>query len=153
MQGGGSKANAVARRLGGAALVREGTGEIVADLRGIASPLKDGVTWRYMRAARRWGSVTPLILPGRDDRQSRKAHGLVLKALAQAGCTAPVAEVHLQAEPVFPGAEMAGRYRVPAYLKAFPRTHAIITSAEPIAGPIALGSGRHVGLGVMAALD
>jgi CRISPR-associated protein Csb2 len=91
-------------------------------------------------------------MPGRDDRRSRKAHGLVLKALLQAGCTMPVAEIHLQVEPVFPGSEMAGRYRAPAYLEQFPRTHAIITFAEPVPGPLALGGGRHVGLGIFAAL-
>jgi CRISPR-associated protein Csb2 len=152
LQGGGSKALAVARRLAGAALVREGTGEVVADLRAVSLPLQDGVTWRYLRAARRWGSVTPMILPGRDDRRSRKAVGLVIKALAQGGMTTPVEEVHLQPEPVFPGAEMAGRYRVPAYLTEFPRTHAIITFAEPISGPVSIGSGRHVGLGVLAGI-
>jgi CRISPR-associated protein Csb2 len=45
---------------------------------------------------------------------------------------------------------MAGRYRLPEYLKPYPRTHAIITFAEPVPGPVALGGGRHVGLGVMA---
>jgi hypothetical protein len=29
----------------------------------------------------------------------------------------PVAEIHLQRERVFPGAEMAGAYRAPAYIK------------------------------------
>src|SRR5262249_37169486 len=143
----------VARRLGGAALVREGTGEIAGDLRAVTSPLKDSVMWRYLSAARRWGSVTPIVLPGRDDRRSRKAHGLVVKALAQAGYTTPIVEIHLQAEPVFPGAEMASRYRVPPYLKPFPRTHAIITFSEAIAGPVSVGSGRHIGLGLLAALD
>ena len=125
----------------------------MADLRALADPFDDKLTARYLRRARRWGSVTPLVLPGRDDRSSRKAHGLMLKALAQAGYTTPIAEIHLQPEPVFPGAELARAYRVPAYLKEFPRTHAIITFAEALPGPIALGAGRHVGLGVFARLD
>ena len=100
-----------------------------------------------------WGSVTPLVLPGRDDRSARKAHGLVLKALAQAGYTTPVTEVHLQPDPVFPGAEPARAYRAPAYLRDFPRTHALIVFAEPVPGPLALGAGRHVGLGVFAVPD
>jgi CRISPR-associated protein Csb2 len=153
LRGGGSKALAVARRLADAALVREGTGEIAAELRGIASPLKDAVTSRYVRAARRWGSVTPMVLPGRDDRRARKAHGLVLKALAQAGLSTPVTEVHIQAEPVWRGAEMARRYRVPAYLKDYPRTHAVITFADPVLGPLMIGGGRHAGLGVFAGID
>ncbi|HXF87818.1 MAG TPA: type I-U CRISPR-associated protein Csb2 [Xanthobacteraceae bacterium] len=149
--GGGGKAQAVALRLAGASLIEDGTGEIKADLRAI-DPYSDGVSLRYLRKARTWGSVTPLVLPGRDDFRTRKAHALVLKALAQAGYTTPVVEITLQREPVFPGAEMARAYRVPAYLKGFPRTHAIITFSEDVPGPLAIGAGRHIGLGLFAAL-
>ena len=151
--GGGGKARAVARRLGGAPLVEEGTGETRAEL--AAATGDDGVFRHYLPkdGARTWGTVTPMVLPGRDDRRSRKAVGLVLNALAQAGYATPVAEVTLQAAPVFPGQEMAGRYRVPEYLRPYPRTHAIVTFAGPVFGPLAIGGGRHVGLGVMAALE
>ncbi len=150
---GNGGARSVARRLSGASLVEEDTGEIKADLRAIPDPLEDGVSERYLRKARRWGSVTPLVLPGRDDHRSRKAYGLVLKALAQARYTTPIEEIHLQPEPVFPGAETARSYRVPAYLKDLPRTHAIITFAEPVLGPVVIGGGRHVGLGIFVAID
>jgi CRISPR-associated protein Csb2 len=153
LSGGGGKAQAVARRLSGASLVSEDTGEIMADLRAISDRSADSLIARYLRTARRWGSATPLVLPGRDDHRPRKAHALVLKALMQAGYTTPIAEIHLQREPVFPGAELARAYRMPAYLKEFPRTHALITFAEEVQGPIALGAGRHVGLGLCAALD
>jgi CRISPR-associated protein Csb2 len=152
-RGGGGKARAVARRLSGASLTEDGTGEIKADLRELSDPFVDGVAPRYLRKAHRWGSVTPLVLPGHDDYRTRKAHALVLKALAQAGYATPVTEIHLQREPVFPGAEMAHAYRPPAYLKDYPRTHAIITFAESVPGPLALGAGRHVGLGVFAVLE
>jgi CRISPR-associated protein Csb2 len=150
--GGGGKAQGVARRLAGTSLVEDGTGEIKADLREI-DPDTDGVAQRYLRKARTFGSVTPLVLPGRDDFRSRKAHALVLKALAQAGYTTPVVEIALQREPVFPGAEVARAYRVPTYLKEFPRTHAIITFAEEVPGPVVIGAGRHIGLGLFVALD
>ncbi len=150
--GGGGKAQGVARRLAGVSLVEDGTGEIKADLREI-DPDTDGVTLRYLRKARTFGSVTPIVLPGRDDFRSRKAHVLVLKALAQAGYTTPVVEITLQHEPVFPGAEVARAYRVPAYLKEFPRTHAVITFAEEVPGPVVIGAGRHIGLGLFVALD
>ncbi|HXF52811.1 MAG TPA: type I-U CRISPR-associated protein Csb2 [Hyphomicrobiaceae bacterium] len=154
--GGGGKAQGIARRLAGASLYAEGQDENGerkwrADLRAI-DPSGDGVTLRYLRKAHTFGSVTPLVLPGRDDFRMRKAHALVLKGLAQAGYTTPVAEISLQREPVFPGAEMARAYRVPAYLKEFPRTHAIITFSEEVPGPVAIGAGRHIGLGLFAAL-
>jgi CRISPR-associated protein Csb2 len=149
--GGGGKAQAVSRRLADASLVEDGTGEIKADLREI-DPDTDGVTLRYLRKACTFGSVTPLVLPGHDDFRTRKAHALVLKALAQAGYTTPAVKITLQREPVFPGAEVARAYRVPTYLKEFPRTHAIITFAEEVPGPVVIGAGRHIGLGLFAAL-
>ena len=149
--GGGGKAQSVARRLSGESLIEEDTGEIKAYLRAI-DPYADGVTLRYLRKARVFGSVTPLVLPGRDDFRTRKAHALVLKALAQAGYATPAVEITLQREPVFPGAEVARAYRVPTYLKEFPRTHAIITFAEEVPGPVVIGAGRHIGLGLFAAL-
>jgi CRISPR-associated protein Csb2 len=150
--GGGGKAQAVTRRLSGAPLVEDRTGEIKADLRALPDPFADGVAIRYLRKARMWGSVTPVVLPGRDDFRARKTHALVLKALAQAGYTTPIVEIALQREPVFSGAEIAPAYSVPVYLKEYPRTHAIITFGHDVSGPIALGAGRHIGLGVFAAL-
>ena len=140
----------IVRSLSGAPLVDEKTGEIVAELR--ADPFPDTITNRYLRKSRQWGTVTPLVLPGRDDYRTAKAHTLLLKALAQAGYTTPILEIHLQREPVFAGAEIAEAYRVPAYLKSFPRTHAVITFDQEVLGPVAIGGGRHIGLGVFANL-
>jgi CRISPR-associated protein Csb2 len=150
---GGRNAEAVARRLSGASLVEENTGEIKADLRRAETSPRKGIVGRYVAESTVWGSVTPVVLPGRDDYRQRKAHGLILKALAQAGYTTPILEIQLQEEPVFPGAERARAYRAPAYLKQYPRTHAIITFAKPVRGPVAIGGGRHVGLGTFATLS
>jgi CRISPR-associated protein Csb2 len=137
------------RSLSGAPLVDEKAGEI-AELRAV--PVRDTTADRYLSKSRQWGTATPLVLPGRDDYRSAKAHALVLKALAQAGYTTPVLEIHLQREPLFAGAEMAGAYRVPAYLKSFPRTHAVITFDQEVLGPVAIGGGRYIGLGIFANL-
>src|SRR5262249_55211401 len=64
-----------------------------------------------------------------------------------------VVEIHLQPDAVFPGAERAGHYRVPEYLRQFTKTHAIITFSEPVIGPVVIGAGRYVGLGLMAGLS
>ena len=142
----------VIRALGNASLVDE-NGETKCELRPVEWNRELGVFERYRNSAHVWGSVTPVVLPGMDDRRSRKAIGLLTKALAQAGCTTPVVEISLQAEPVFPGAEMARRYIVPKHLEIFPRVHAVITFAEPVIGPVAIGGGRHSGLGVFATID
>lgn len=39
---------------------------------------------------------------------------------------------------------LARAYRVPVYLKEFPRSHAVITFAEEISGPVAIGANRHI---------
>ena len=78
---------------------------------------------------------------------------LVLKSLVHAGIMTPSLEIYLQADPIFPGAERAGRYRVPEYLHQFTKTHAVITFSEPVVGPVVIGAGRYIGLGLMAGLD
>ncbi|MBI2527867.1 MAG: type I-U CRISPR-associated protein Cas5/Cas6 [Candidatus Rokubacteria bacterium] len=108
---------------------------------------------RYVAAATTWGSVTPVLLPGLDDRRSRKAAGLVLKALGQAGYPTPVAEVSVQAEPVFAGAAMSREYVVAEHLRHWPRVHVIVRFSERVPGPVIVGAGRHSGLGVFAALE
>jgi CRISPR-associated protein Csb2 len=152
-EGGGGKARAVARRLAGAPLIEDGTGKVRAELQAVSG--NDGVFARYLprQGARTWGTVTPIVLPGHYNRRSGQAIALVLKALAQAGYTTPVSELTLQAKPVFPGQEKALTYRVPEYFKSYPLTHAIITFAEPLCGPVAVGGGRHIGLGIMATLS
>jgi CRISPR-associated protein Csb2 len=142
----------VIRALGNSSLIDE-EGEVKAELRGADPGREDGVFQQYLRPSRTWGSVTPVVLPGLDDKRSRKAIGLVTKALAQAGHTTRVAEISVQAEPVFPGAEMAGGYILPQHLKRWPCVHVILSFAEPSIGPVVVGGGRHSGLGVFAALD
>jgi CRISPR-associated protein Csb2 len=95
------------------------------------------------------------VLPGHLNGRGleRRQTKLVLKSLAHAGIMTPVSEVCLQANPIFPGAERASSYRVPEYLQQFTKTHAIITFSEPVIGPLVIGAGRYIGLGLMAGLD
>jgi CRISPR-associated protein Csb2 len=142
------RADSLVRRLGSASLSGK------ARLRPIDDPDKDGVLKKYTQAAERWATVTPIVLPGHLGGRglAHRQTKLVLKSLAHTGIMTPVAEIHLQADPIFPGAERAGRYRVPEYLRQFTKTHAIITFSEPVVGPVVIGAGRYVGLGLMAGL-
>ena len=110
---------------------------------------------KYRGAAERWATVTPVVLPGHLSGRglARRQTKLVLKSLVHAGIMTSVAEIHLQPDPIFPGAERAGCYHVPEYLRRFTRTHAIITFSEPVVGPVVIGAGRYIGLGLMAGLD
>ena len=137
------------RRLSGASVAGK------ARLRPIDNPDSDGVLKKYTEASRRWATVTPMVLPGHLNGRglARRQTKLVLKSLAHAGIMTPISEIHLQPDPIFPGAERAGCYRVPEYLSQFTKTHVLITFSEPVVGPLVLGAGRYVGLGLMAGLN
>ncbi|MBT9290787.1 type I-G CRISPR-associated protein Csb2 [Prosthecodimorpha staleyi] len=49
------------------------------------------------------------------------------------------------------GAPVWTRWRLPPSLASRPLTHAVLRFAEPIEGPVILGAGRHVGLGLCRA--
>jgi CRISPR-associated protein Csb2 len=144
-----SRADSLVRRLNGVSLSGK------ARLRPIDNPEKDGVIKKYTEASERWATVTPIVLPGHLNGRGlvRRQTKLVLKSLAHTGIMTPVSEIRLQSEPIFPGAEQAGCYRVPEYLRHFTKTHAIITFSEPVIGPLVIGAGRYVGLGLMAGFD
>lgn len=96
--------------------------------------------------------MTPVVLPGLDDGKQSKAEGLFLKAAAHAGIPIEAIEsVTLRKAPFWPGAEHPRHYFVPEYLRPFARWHAAVRFREPIPGPLAIGAGRYVGLGVFAA--
>lgn len=107
---------------------------------------------RYTSESRNWSSVTPVILPGFDDGKLAKAEKLFLKAIRQAEFPIDaVTELTMRKAPFWPGSLHPRYYHRPRYLKHFPAWHICLQFREPISGPLALGAGRHVGLGLMAA--
>lgn len=164
------------RSLGGAELIDEDTGRCVALL--AASAPEDRALRRYLDEAVNWATVTPVVLPGLDDpgglrerlrharnaaeqkqileRLTRRREGLVRKSLRQAGFAEELvfgAQVETREVGFFAGLERASRYAVPQHLKPFPRFHARITWAKPVAGPLCVGRGRFSGLGLFASHD
>lgn len=148
-----ARSRAVVRGLANETLVDE-RGQHRSYLRYVPDPrAESGVFQSYLQQAVTWGSVTPVILPGLDDRRSRKAVGLVSKSLAQAGYTTPVEGITVQSEPVFAGADLSRRYFVPEHLRRWPCVHVIIKFSQEVPGPVSLGAGRHYGLGAFASLS
>jgi len=96
------------------------------------------------------------------DRLAARIDALLRKAITQAGFTKELAE-HAEIEwrkvGFWPGVEHADRYGVPDHLRRFPRYHVQILwrSAQGtpvrVPGPVCLGGGRFVGLGLFAAAD
>lgn len=111
----------------------------------------------------RWASVTPIILPGHDDREPRKTRKLIEKALAQSEVTQPC-EFDWSAFSYFPkilpvckldNHERQGGHIRPSYLQHQTAVHLTLRFNDNarVPGPITIGSGRHCGFGLMARMD
>lgn len=94
-------------------------------------------------------------------RLSDRIDGLVRKAIVQAGFSDVLAEnavVDWRKVGYWPGVDLADRYGVPDHLKLFPRYHVRIgwrtATGRPtrVPGPVCIGGGRFVGLGLFASL-
>jgi CRISPR-associated protein Csb2 len=116
----------------------------------------------YMQPSARWATVTPVILPGWDDRRRGKAESLFRKAIVQAGFSktlADHADIELRSVSHWPGGDIASRYFVPQHLRDYPRRHCQIAWRDPagnplaIPGPVVIGGGRYCGVGVFAAMQ
>jgi CRISPR-associated protein Csb2 len=104
----------------------------------------------------RWRSVTPVALPMAPRRvragyerslTEAECAGAFINALRHAGITSPVGEVRIQSEPFdargatadsFGSSRFRGRVR-----------HVEVLFRSPVRGPLVIGDGRFVGLGVM----
>jgi CRISPR-associated protein Csb2 len=121
---------------------------------------------RYVRAARRWASATPIVLDrhlkqaGNAAREAEVA-SLICRACVNAGLPEPgriAADKHSAIEGS-PSAYPSGggprwtRWRMPESLASRQLTHAVIEFAEPVRGPVLIGAGRFTGLGLCLLLD
>lgn len=122
----------------------------------------DKVARFYTRPANRWASVTPVILPGHDDKKPAKTRKLIKKALAQSGIEQPC-EFEWSAFSPFRKSFSAHKYNRnkrpqgyfrPGYLEKNTAVHLSLRFDDElnVPGPLLLGAGRHCGLGLMAAL-
>lgn len=121
----------------------------------------DPVVRHYTTVSHDWASVTPVLLPGYDDRKEHRgnhtkrlerAEQLVCKSLAHAGIACR-ADIQLTRVPFVPGTHHAGQYVPRGKLQHYPRYHVRLSFDKVFAGPLSLGAGRHCGFGVFAAVD
>ncbi len=126
-------------------------GETVAFLEPL--PASDWVLRRYAAASDHWSTITPVVLPGHDERSPRKAESLLRKAFLHAGfepeTVASITELEWRKVGFRAGLDHASRYRAPDKI-AGPQFHLRVRFEKPVAGPLAIGSGRFRGLGVFA---
>ena len=123
---------------------------------------RDQVTARYVGSGHQWASVTPVLLPGYDDRKAHRgdhvkrlarAEQLLKKALLQARVSGLLKEAELTRVPYFSGSLHASQYSVRQKLAHYPRYHVRLQFVEPVTGPLAIGAGRHCGFGILATCD
>ena len=120
---------------------------------------------RFERCGRRWRSLTPLALPsarrrrigqtvgikGASERvlEEARATAAVHQALRHAGISASVANVSIQREPFYERGHRAESFASGTRFTNDMLWHSEITFTEPVAGPLLLGDGRFLGLGLM----
>jgi CRISPR-associated protein Csb2 len=131
------------------------TDEKTGDRKAMLTPLTGGdwVLQQYTDAADTWATVTPIVLPGSDEGKFAKAEKLFVKALHHAGYSPEaVAEFEFRNVSFWPGGDLALKFQRPDYLKAdhWSVYHMRLRWKNPVHGPIAIGAGRHCGLGIFA---
>jgi CRISPR-associated protein Csb2 len=164
--------NWLVRALAGQELFAQGRAEPVGLMSVI--PTSDRNVTSYTRPAVVWSTVTPVVLPGHDDRGDlrrrlgdtrdsdrqrcllarleRRTDTLIRKAFEQSGMPRELvrAAVLDWREAGFrPGTELARTYVLPPPL-TLPRYHVRVRWPVPIRGPLAVGAARYRGLGVFA---
>jgi CRISPR-associated protein Csb2 len=122
---------------------------------------RDTVLPYYTGISRVWASVTPVLLPGHDDRKDHRgdhqkrlarAEQLVRKALRQANINV-LSQVQLSRVPYWTGSLHARDYHPREKLAHYPCWHVRLTFDRPWTGPLVIGAGRHGGFGVFASID
>src|SRR6185437_4120501 len=112
---------------------------------------------RYCAPARTWQTVTPAALGAhragrRGGARIASEHDAALElrsALRHAGVNEAVRSIRVRKEPWLPRGESAPAFARPPRFDGGRLWHCEITFQNPMAGPLALGDGRFLGLGVM----
>lgn len=148
----GSKAQWAQRNLNNVVLKNK-EGVEVAELLSLQEK-DDGVLRCYTKTSRIFKSVTPVILPGFDSLKYKKAEQLFLKAIRQAGFNCDdIEDFLLQKAPFFKGAYSSREYKRVKHFENFSAMHVRINWKHEMHGPLAIGAGRHRGLGLFAPVD
>jgi CRISPR-associated protein Csb2 len=125
--------------------------------------VRDGkVVALYVEPSNVWASVTPVILPGHDDHKPDKTRKLIQIALAQSGIE-QCCEFEWSASSQFRKSLSAHKYDRQNRQIGYIRPHHLLTQTAvhlklrfkggvKVPGPLAIGAGRHCGLGIFARL-
>ncbi len=130
-----------------------------------------GMLARYMDRSVRWQTVTAAALPaprrridparvqeeakGPDERAAEEARAIsaARQALRHAGVSPRGARIRVQREPLQPHGERAEAFAAPPRFAKERLWHVEVELLHPVRGPIVLGDGRYLGLGVMVPVN
>lgn len=101
----------------------------------------------YNRPSKVWASVTPVIFGHFPDRNERKQLKVISGMCADIGLPAPV-EVRIEPVCAFKGINKAMDFSRPKQGHGRFVAHVWLRFDEPVLGPVLLGAGRFVGLGL-----
>jgi CRISPR-associated protein Csb2 len=111
--------------------------------------------WRYLAPTRTWASLTPIVLD-RHPKAPGDREKIIADACTRIGLPRPE-KVVVGPHSAITGSMSASQsnlapvwtgWQLPRALAGRRLTHAVISFAEPVGGPVILGAGRFAGLGL-----
>lgn len=119
-----------------------------------------GVRNSQQNAFHVWRTITPAALPvmptGRRTAGAKRVAGevkiarTVVQALRHAGVAVPVESIRVQREPFDHNGTRAEEFAMPERFSARGLHHVEIAFAQAVRGPLVIGNGRYLGLGLLA---
>lgn len=103
---------------------------------------------RWRRGSRRWVSATPVVLDRYPKKPGQEASE-VRRCLRTVGLPEPV-DVQVSREPLMLGAARLRPSDLPASTKGRLFRHVAVTFDRPVSGPVLVGAGRYLGIGLLA---
>ena len=113
--------------------------------------MPDYVVRRYVDTCDMWTSVTPVIMPRYVAcTELENVDALLRQCLQDAGLPFNERDVVIESRPTswIAGAPTGVQFERPTYLRNLPAVHIRLCFRNAISGPIAIGAGRHCGLGL-----
>jgi CRISPR-associated protein Csb2 len=107
--------------------------------------------WKRLVEARRNAERDPATAAARDLHLRKRRIELIERSVRQAitGQEAYIESLEFASGGHIAGVHVPSQYRANGYLGETPKLHVRVTFDRPIAGPLAIGRGRHVGFGVL----
>jgi CRISPR-associated protein Csb2 len=103
---------------------------------------------RWRHGSRRWATATPMVLD-RYPKREEQVPGLVAESCLRLGLPEPV-DVQVSREPLMAGAVRMVPGDLPKQARGRLFRHVGLTFDQPVAGPVLLGAGRYLGVGLFA---